>query len=429
MKPFAASAAPTDPFLQRINEYIHTYNYTSTDQIEGLCFDFFDGKLCSNMSPDNSIQFMEAAAIMPPTRINLQFDCQELFARSELGTGNYISAFYGLRLAAAAMGNVDVSITCPDAAATRHDLILPWMMGWFPRTVHTLPPQNRTHPSVGAACCGYKHIQIGWQLDHMRYELRRMAVALVGIPYAGHPAEQWADENLWNTNDSGNDASSRGEIVHQLPTPQRDDPPLYPNVDLDEAVLHFRCGDLISSDHPSFGFMKFASFSRHLPRNVTSIGIATQPFDRDAQTRRADGGDGNKARCRRVVLLFVQHLEREFPAARITIRNDSTETIALTFARMIMARDVVIGITSFGVFPGIATFGTGYVRHPDYNRAPNRWLLKPFVEDVVDNVRLITEPRLMAGTCKYSWPVDNGTKVLEWFQNYTLPESSVKQNL
>jgi hypothetical protein len=278
---------------------------------------------------------------MAPTSITLNFECQELFATSALGSGNFISAFYGLRLAAAAMGNVDVSITCADAVDTRHDLILPWMMGFFPRTVHTLPPQNRENPTVGEACSGYKHIPIGWQIEHMRFELRRMAVALVGIPYPGHPAEQWAEEYLWNSDKEVYHSNSG--IVHQLPTPKRGVPPIYANVDLDEAVLHFRCGDLINSNHPSFGFMKFGSFSRHLPRNVTSIGIATQPFDRDGQTRRADGGDGNRDRCRRVVYAFVEHLKREFPAARITIRNDSTETIALTFSRMIMAGHVCGG--------------------------------------------------------------------------------------
>ena len=210
-------------------------------------------------------------------------------------------------------------------------------------------------------------------------------------------------------------------------TAARNDKPIYENVDLDEAVLHFRCGDLINSNHPSFGFMKFGSFSRHLPRDVKTIGIATQPFDKDGQTRRADGGNGNKAKCRKVVYAFVDHLQADFPQARITIRNDKAETIALTFARMIMAQHVVIGITSFGVFPGIATFGTGYVRNPDYLKAPNRWLLNPHIETLVDNVQVITEPRFMAGTCRQSWPADDGERYWNGCQNYTLPESYVKQ--
>ena len=191
-----------------------------------------------------------------------------------------------------------------------------------------------------------------------------------------------------------------------------------------KAVLHFRCGDLISSNHPSFGFMKFGSYSRHLDQNVTSIGIVTQPFDDHGQAREYDGGESKQAKCKKVVYALVDHLQEKFPAARVAIRNDANETIALTFARMVMAKQVVIGITSFGVFPGIATFGTSYIRKPDYDKAPNRWLLRPKVEEVLDNVKLVEEPRLMAMSCRRMWKED-GSAVLDWFRSYeTQPNST-----
>jgi len=57
----------------------------------------------------------------------------------------------------------------------------------------------------------------------------------------------------------------------------------------------------------------------------------------------------------------------------------------------------------FGVFLGIATFGQGYVRQPDYNKVPNRWLLNPHVETMLDNVHLmVDEPKLMAAQWKNS---------------------------
>ena len=58
-------------------------------------------------------------------------------------------------------------------------------------------------------------------------------------------------------------------------------------------------------------------------------------------------------------------------------------------------------VGSFGVFPGIATFGQGYVRQPDYAKAPNRWLLDPHVETMVDNVHLMVgEPKLMVASAR-----------------------------
>jgi hypothetical protein len=75
--------------------------------------------------------------------------------------------------------------------------------------------------------------------------MRRLSVALVGIPYAGHPSEARAQGHLWTTSHShGNTAAKR----YQLPNPQRGAAPLVPNVELDDAVLHFRCGDLIFSN-------------------------------------------------------------------------------------------------------------------------------------------------------------------------------------
>jgi hypothetical protein len=243
--------------------------------------------------------------------------------------------------------------------------------------------------------------------------LRRMAVALVGIPSsADHPARQWAADHL----------EDRARAPFMQVAAALDDAPLYKNVELDDAVLHFRCGDLISSTHPAFGFMKFGSYSRHLDKkSIQTIGIVTQPFDADAQVRRYDGGQSNKDKCRRVVYAFVEHLQNEFPQAKISIRNDAKETIALTFARMIMARQVVIGISSFGVFPAVATFGQAYIRRPDYARAPNRWLLNnPSIDSVAPYVQLVDEPKLMAVTCKNKWSATNGTAVLNWFQNYTM---------
>jgi hypothetical protein len=68
----------------------------------------------------------------PTTLLNITFDCQEVFRKSNAGTGNFIAAFYALRLAASVFGNVNVQMSCRDAVKEQTSLILPWLMGSFP---------------------------------------------------------------------------------------------------------------------------------------------------------------------------------------------------------------------------------------------------------------------------------------------------------
>jgi hypothetical protein len=188
---------------------------------------------------------------------------------------------------------------------------------------------------------------------------------------------------------------------------------------LDDAVLHFRGGDLFNSNHPGFGFMKFSAFSKHISPDTKSIGIVTQPFDSGGQQRQGDSSSQKQQRHRLVVMALVDFLKEKFPQARITIHNGRNETIALAYARMIMADQTMAGISSFGVFPSLASFGTGYIRKPDYRKGPNQFLINPPIDQIVDNVVFMEEPnRLMAGTVKRMFQRPNGQdEVLEWFKN------------
>lgn len=382
------------------------FNYTvnGTNEMGDFANHFFQGNMCKNMfNVTKSAAMVSETTVQPKTFVSIRFNCQDLFAKSIYGTGNFISAVYALRMAANTIGNIHLEYICDDAETEQANLILPWLTGWFPAVV-----ERATVPTIQQACSSYKTVPIGNMYKQMTWELRRMAIALVGIP--NESVRQWADEHYL---EHGRSHSMQLAV-------DRDTPPIFNKVELDDTVLHFRCGDLISSTHPSFGFMKFGSYTRHLDGSkIRSIGIVTQPFDNDAQTRKYDGGQSNKDKCKRVVYAFVDHLKEMFPKANIAIRNDAKETIALTFARMIMAEQLVIGISSFGVFPGVATFGKSFIRKPDYHRAPNRWLLdNPSIEKVAPHVTLIEEPRLMAATCKYKWRATNGTAVMDWFQNY-----------
>jgi len=388
----------------------NTISYINNTGLDALARDFFGGSTCKTFrGNDTTIE----AFSRHMTIVNVSFSCQKLFQESVLGTGNFISAFYTIRMAAHALGTTDVILHCFDAEETKSALILPWLMGKFP----TLEPGEEPDeaPTQQQACSDYKSVPVGFRWKDMVFDMRRMAIAMVGIPSPDHPSAKWAEDNLW-ISDFGN-THKHGRDEMQLAHPQKGDDPLFPDVQLDDAVLHFRCGDIIASNHPSFGFMKFGSFSRHISAQAKRIGIVTQPFTVNAQKRNAEGGAWKMERCKLVVYSFVEHLQKRFPDAEVSIHNDANETIALTFARMIMANQTVIGITSFGVFPGVTTFGSGYIRKPDYIKAPNRWLLTSPIVERVNDLYLVEEPRLMAGPLKRMWG-RNGSAVLDWFNTY-----------
>jgi len=111
-------------------------------------------------------------------------------------------------------------------------------------------------------------------------------------------------------------------------------------------------------------------------------------------------------------------LEKRFPNARVSIRNGPGETIALSYARMVMANQTIVGLSTFGFFPAIATFGQALIRRPSKNDLGG-WLIKSNIEQKANNVVLIDEPDwLPTAKCKQIWQ-DDGSAVLEWFRNNT----------
>jgi hypothetical protein len=167
--------------------------------------------------------------------------------------------------------------------------------------------------------------------------------------------------------------------------------------------------------------MKFSAYTRLISPDIESIGIITQPFERTNQSRYFDATENKRKKCKELVTAFDERLSASFPKARIRIHNGPNETIALAYARMIMAKQTIVGIGTFGVFPALATFGTGYIRKPDYAIAPNRWLLYPPADELYDNVVLFEEPnRLMTYQVKQLRKLPGRDEnVLEWFRNDT----------
>lgn len=394
-----------------------------------------------------------------PITINVTFGCGELYDKSILGTGNYLLMMYGMRLTAQVIGNVHLSFHCPDAQERKSDLILPWVMGWFPaRMIHSTTNNNNNNTdtredpgfivhdrsgkiltlSIEEVCT--RHPPIHFLLDDMKHELGRMAVSIAGPKQSPFARTVPANSGRGNT-------SRTGSVLHQQQQQQQrvaestalisppiiperilqisdeslSDEPIIPNIVLDDAVLHFRCGDLLTDGHIKYGFMKFSSYVRIIHPYVRSIGIITQPFQ--GQSRRTDQKRLAPVRCKVLVSSLVEYLQKAFPRARITIHNDESETIVISYTRMILARQSIAGISTFAFFPALATLGgTGYIREPDHIKPTQydigNWLLHPRIDRITDTVILTQETKML--NSKRLVEIWDGTEggeetILQWF--------------
>jgi hypothetical protein len=222
------------------------------------------------------------------------------------------------------------------------------------------------------------------------------------------------------------------------------------DIDFDDAVIHFRCGDLLSTNLPSYGFLTFNGYSRHIdPIKTRSIGIVTQPFRSSVsfnttkssikkklndpsltiQERELDTGNIQQAqRCKTLVYALVDYLQEQFPNVTITIRNDPKETIALVYVRMVMAQQSIAVMSTFSTFPTLGTFGTGYYLRPRHIE-PSSWLVNPIYPITAiynnnnnnnknnNNIILFDEKNMLVGSqAKDLWDKYGDTIVLEWFR-------------
>ena len=365
----------------------------------------------------------------PTTNVlRIAVSCKSLFEDLIIGSGNIISALYSIRLAVHVFGadRAQAQFYCSDAEETKTDLVLPWMMGKFTGESRLLVNQEDhdtwiergAMPTKREVCNFYTWNYIGQAMPAMRYDFRKMAIALLGIPPPDHPSHaasvKFAQEHLWQH-------SSEDDNM-QLRKPLRTDLPLLTNVTLDDTVVHWRCGDILEVPEPTFSFAKFTAVANAISPNVRSIGILTQPFKNwQHQTRSYDmAGAG---RCYIVVKALKNFLKDRFRGAKVYTRNGPGETIALAYARMVMANQTISATTStFGVFPSVATFGTAYVRRPNFVFAPNRWLVSdpylPDMDKVVDNLFFLEEKdRMDSEFLKTVWDTKGKEEVLEWFRN------------
>jgi hypothetical protein len=204
-------------------------------------------------------------------------------------------------------------MTWSDAVKEQTSLILPWLMGRFPvrggashvvsdqrdvvmtssggirgsnsesergRQISKNASNTIQMPTIKEACGTHDECPIGHMLPDIRYELRRMAVAFLGVPRENHLAAAFPRRYLWEPQDSNDDNDlAFSDNTMQLSVPARGEPPLILGVVLDDVVINFRGGDLFDSHQKGYGFMEFNAYSKRISPNTTSIGIVTQPFD------------------------------------------------------------------------------------------------------------------------------------------------------
>jgi hypothetical protein len=419
-----------------------------------------------------------AAPAIPRIHVHLEFSCYDLFMNSIHGSGNYIQCIYMMRLAVRYLttANIKLNVTCWDAEELQKDFILPWFTGvWYSpkyfeigfsssQSVANLQGPSASfigQPSPVLFCGPYYHTPTAMMFQEMQYDVRRMAVALLGISsvpknhtHAGKLL-QFVRDNIYQTGSlrrryqqhqantkkkkangeqymylsPGNLQERFNATTHLLPLI----PPKKP-IEWDDAVVHFRCGDLLTTNLNSYGFMTFNGYSRHISSAARTIGILTQPFDVEADTtnqteevlpvqnRILDFSDFLvKQRCRTLVFAFADHLKGRFPAAKVSIRNDYSETIAMAYSRIVMANQTIAAMSTFSVFPMVGSFGTGYYQYPR-DADPSKWLrhweypLSRMSPDGTGMV-LFEESNLLLGSkARDLWDAYGDDAVLKWFR-------------
>lgn len=310
--------------------------------------------------------------------LNATMNCTEMVKHEGFGQGNWITALYCARVAAA-KALVDFQFQCSDGQDSQDTLLLPWFAGHYfapDATSHPWPFAG-TLPTQEQVCTPrYSHIRVDKMADQIADQVRKMAVTLVG---------------------------SRDGARHHVGVPV-DQPPLIPNVVLDDVAIHFRCGDVMGGARRSdFGMIKFSEYLKWISPEARSIGIMTQPFDA-SRNRRVDRG--RVSSCRNATFLLVDTLRQHLPQTRITIHNGPNETLPLAYARLAMANQSFTSLSSFGIFPVIGTFGNGYFQRG--NRGVNPFA--NFLPDIMPNLHMMTAPVLTMGAMRNM----NLTAILQW---------------
>ncbi len=293
-----------------------------------------------------------------PPLLRASFDCVSMTTDNGLGSGNWITAFYAMRVPAA-MGMVDLEIQCKEGLKQDLHHLASWFTGYFKAPAEFQKwPYVLPAPSERNACRDkYVFLRIDTMVREIQSDVRKLAVTVLG---------------------------TRKELGWNHPGVPEKQPPLVTNVELDDAVIHFRCGDILGGvKRNDFGIIHFSEYKKWISNSSVTLGIVTQPFTQGRYTRAADVRKGGE--CRQVVTALVDYLHGFLPNTTIRIHNDPEEPLAVAYARLVTAKQAFVSYSSFGIFPVIGTFGDGYIQIG--NRGVNPWA--KHVPNTLTNVHMM----------------------------------------
>jgi hypothetical protein len=409
--------------------------------------------------------------------VSVNVSCAQIYADG-WGTGNVIELLYTLRLQCLAY-NATLVVSCPDAKVTSSELVLPWLLGTFQPAESSFqsisatsaywasPNGKQPVTAVQRACNPQRTMPLGRLYRDWQFRLRVMAICLAGLPLhrPTHPSHAFAAEYIWPGKATRPTAISFKEqtwwarrrqytamdwtffpptsdiLSFELPH-RHDIPPLaslFKEEPLDDVAIHFRCGDLMGTDHGQYEFLKFSGYARYISPEARTIGIVTQSFApppiqsqnsgnksglqqiSSLPIRSKDFTDVVRDRCLIVVSALVEYIQQRHPHSLVSIRNGPRETIPSSYVRLIMANQTIAGISStFGVFPTTTTFGTGYLSSPERNQSAlrTRWMVEEFANQRVANIILVEgNPHAKVSTILRMWETQGAERVVEWFRS------------
>jgi hypothetical protein len=177
--------------------------------------------------------------------------------------------------------------------------------------------------------------------------------------------------------------------------------------DLDEAVIHLRTGDIGRIEHSPYGLVPFNVYVDLIPKTAKTIGIVTAPYKQN----RPMGTYGDEELNEAVTVALKEYIQRAFPDARITIRNDDVrETMAMTYARMVAANWLLCASSTFCLYPALATAGEAYILQSPLFGNELSWING--VAESFDNVHYVEREIVMTREF-WSWNVADIVKRLQ----------------
>jgi len=255
--------------------------------------------------------------------------------------GNLLYEMYMVRLTVA-LARADFEFQCKEGTSHNETQIFPWLAGFHKYSGdpgnETFWPFDLDRPEESALCKG-NDFPLHLAAHAIKKDMRRMAILLLG-KREGLPIPI---------------VTSGLDLPTVLPAP------IYANEDVDDVALHFRCGDVLGGAPGFYGITKFDEYKRQISPEARSIGIHTQPFEQTSTLLRNEDRDQTVG-CQRVVFALADYLSSSFPEASVSLRNTNNDSIPLNSARMVMANQTFVSLTTFAIFPVIGTFGQGYAQ-------------------------------------------------------------------